>query len=94
MSMALYWGYYCKTCGISSARWTDDPRILRRIYLNAEEKLACLLGDRPLQADTFEVQPLFFLSQHFGHELWVESDMATLVMAEETETASRQATSS
>ena len=21
----MYWGYYCKTCNTSSARWAEDP---------------------------------------------------------------------
>lgn len=72
----MYWGYYCKTCNTSSARWAEDPCILREIYQGAHEKLEIVRSDQPLRAPTFEMQPLFFLSEHFGHEVWVESELA------------------
>ena len=81
--MALYWGYHCKTCATSSARWTEDPRLLRRIFVEVDEKLRDLVTDTPAQTETCEVQPLFFLSRHYGHEIWIESDLATFALPAE-----------
>lgn len=78
--MSIYWGYHCKTCRESSARWVEDPRVLRRIYNEAQEQLERIELGEPLRLGTAEIKPLFFISRHFGHELWLETDTAALML--------------
>lgn len=75
---SVHWGFFCKKCGVMSRQWFSDPRRLRDIYLKAGPTFREVWGDHPLHLPTTEIEPLFFLAQHFEHELWVQCDLAEL----------------
>ena len=76
--MSVHWGFYCKECNVDSKRWFEDPRELRQIYAEAGGNFEKVWGDLPLRLPTVEIEPLFFLAQHYGHELWVQCELAQL----------------
>jgi hypothetical protein len=83
--MSVHWGFYCKDCNVDSKRWFEDPRELRQIHERAGENFQKVWGDMPLRLPTMEVEPLFFLAQHYGHELWVQCELAQLKLQESSE---------
>lgn len=85
--MSVHWGFYCRECNAESTRWFDDPRRLRRIYAKAGRNFRRVWGDQPLRLPTVEIEPLFFLAQHYGHEIWVQCELAHLKLGEEAESA-------
>ena len=76
--MSVHWGFYCKDCNTESNRWFEDPRQLRQIYAQAGQNFQKVWGDMPLRLPTMEIEPLFFLAQHYGHDLWVQCELAQL----------------
>lgn len=85
--MSVHWGFYCKECNAESVRWFEDPRRLRQIYARAGRNFQKVWGDQPLRLPTLEIEPLFFLAQHYGHELWVQCELAQLKLVPESEDA-------
>ncbi len=88
--MSVHWGFYCKDCNAESNRWFEDPRQLRQIYAQAGQNFQKVWGDLPLRLPKMEIEPLFFLAQHYGHELWVQCELAQLKLGSVAEAASAE----
>lgn len=75
----MKWGFYCRTCGVSSTRLYTDPEGPRQDFSalcsgfesGAREGAALSLPPAKMPI-------LDFLAEHCGHELWSECETAVL----------------
>jgi hypothetical protein len=74
--MSRYWGYYSKTKDESSEHWFNhgEERLIE-LYEN-KEALLKLAGLVYISIDIggFGSEPLTWLSDHLGEEIWLESE--------------------
>ena len=69
----MIWGFYCRTCGVSSQGWYDEFTSLLRSF---RETLDGTAGD--VRASEAETGAHTFLTRHSGHEIWAESENGVL----------------
>lgn len=79
----MKWGFYCRTCGVSSTRLYPDPEELRKDFsrlCSGSES-----GTREGAALSFppaKMLILDFLAEHCGHDLWSECETAVLRLSQ------------
>ena len=74
----MNWGYYCRTCGVSSLSWFRNPRRAIQAYRTMIPKIDALSKDLDVTLPTAHIPLLVFLSSHSGHDLWAECDTGVL----------------
>lgn len=74
----MKWGFYCRTCGVSSQTWFSNPKRAIQAYRAVQPKIAALSRDEDVTLPTVQIPMIVFLSSHTGHDLWAECDTGVL----------------
>ncbi len=75
------WGFYCRTCGVSSQTWFPNPKRALQAYRAVLPKIDALARDEDVTLPTVQIPVIVFLSSHTGHDLWIECDTGVLRMS-------------
>ena len=80
----MEWGYYCRTCGLSSPRFYRDASGPRRDLAVTHAKVAALDssdGDLSDALDPHHLRVMVWIAPHLEHDLWAECDTGVLRLA-------------
>ena len=74
----MHWGYYCRTCGVSTRAWFTSPDGAFTTYLATTSILRSLARDEDATLPTVNLGALRFLAHHPDHEIWAECESGVL----------------
>lgn len=74
----MNWGYYCRTCGISTQALFASPDSAFVTYRATTSLIRKLANDEDATLPTVNLNALAFLSHHPDHEIWAECESGIL----------------
>lgn len=75
------WGYYCRTCGVSTRAWFASPEGAFTTFMATTSILRLLARDEDATLPTVNLGALLFLAHHPDHEIWAECETGILRMS-------------